>query len=57
MIVADAAHAILTKDSRTFTGNFCIDEEVLRMEGVIDFAAYRRPDVAEDDLLPDLFLG
>jgi len=56
-IVADAAHAILTKDSRTFTGNFCIDEEVLRMEGVIDFAAYRRPDVAEDDLLPDLFLG
>ncbi|HKZ98888.1 MAG TPA: NAD(P)-dependent oxidoreductase [Thermoplasmata archaeon] len=56
-IVADAAHAILTKDSRTFTGNFCIDEEVLRVEGVIDFAAYRRPDVAEDDLLPDLFLG
>ena len=56
-IVAEAAHAILTKDSRTFTGNFCIDEEVLRAEGVADFTAYRRPDVAEDELLPDLFLG
>ena len=28
-IMADAAHAILTRDSRTCTGNFFIDDEVL----------------------------
>ena len=27
-IMADAAYAILSKDPATFTGNFCIDEEV-----------------------------
>lgn len=32
---------MLTKDSRKFTGNFCIDEEVLRGEGVTDFEKYR----------------
>ena len=31
-IMADAAYAILTKPN-SFTGNFCIDEEVLRGEG------------------------
>ncbi len=39
-IVADAAHAILTRPARTFTGNFLIDEDVLRSEGVTDFAPY-----------------
>jgi citronellol/citronellal dehydrogenase len=33
-IMADAAHAILTRESRSFTGNFCIDDEVLLGEGV-----------------------
>ena len=55
-IVADAAHAILTKASRTFTGNFCIDDEVLRAEGVTDFSRYRREGVREEDLYPDFFL-
>ncbi|HEV8579007.1 MAG TPA: NAD(P)-dependent oxidoreductase [Thermoanaerobaculia bacterium] len=54
-IVADAAHVILTRDSRSATGNFYIDEEVLREAGVTDFERYAvqpgRP------LLPDLFLG
>jgi len=54
-IVADAAHAVLTKDSRSFTGNFCIDEEILRSEGVADFSRYRREGVREEELLPDLF--
>lgn len=54
-ILADAAHAILTRDSRTFTGHFCIDEEVLREAGVKDFSRYRHEGVAEEDLLPDLF--
>lgn len=33
-IVADAAYAIFCKDSKTFTGQFVIDDEVLRTEGV-----------------------
>jgi citronellol/citronellal dehydrogenase len=55
-IVAEAAWRILTKDSRTFTGRFLVDEDFLRAEGVTDFSAYRREDVAEDDLMPDFFL-
>ncbi len=54
-IVADAAHAILTKDSRTFTGRFCIDEDVLRDAGTTDFARYRHEGVSEAELLPDFF--
>jgi len=53
-IVTDAAHAILTRDSRTCTGNFFIDEEVLATEGVTDFSPYAYEPGA--DLLPDLFL-
>ncbi len=55
-IVAEAACAMLKRDSRTFTGQFCIDEQVLREEGVSDFSAYRDSTVREEDLLPDLFL-
>ena len=36
-----AAHAILTRPSREFTGNFCVDEDVLRAEGVTDFSGYQ----------------
>jgi citronellol/citronellal dehydrogenase len=39
-IVADAAHAILTRPSRNCTGNFFIDVRVLAEEGVSDFSAY-----------------
>ena len=39
-IMADAAHAIVTRDSRRATGNFYIDETVLREEGVTDFDRY-----------------
>jgi citronellol/citronellal dehydrogenase len=39
-IVADAAHAILTRESRAFTGNFCIDEDILREAGERDFSRY-----------------
>jgi len=53
-IVADAAHAILTRDSRTCTGNFFIDEEVLASEGVTDFSPYAVEPGAP--LLPDFFL-
>ena len=53
-IVADAAHAILTRPSRSCTGNFFIDEDVLREEGVEDFDRYA---VAPGhELAKDLFL-
>ncbi|MGH8462261.1 MAG: SDR family oxidoreductase [Stenotrophobium sp.] len=39
-IMADAAHVILCRDSRKFTGNFCIDDLVLHSEGVQNFAKY-----------------
>ncbi|HTT72173.1 MAG TPA: NAD(P)-dependent oxidoreductase [Anaeromyxobacteraceae bacterium] len=39
-IVADAAHAILSRKAPSCTGNFFIDEDVLRAEGVKDFEGY-----------------
>nr|WP_281354568.1 NAD(P)-dependent oxidoreductase [Aurantimonas aggregata] len=39
-IVADAAHAILSRPSREATGQFYIDELVLMEEGVSDFSVY-----------------
>ncbi len=53
-IVADAAHAILVRDSRSGTGNFYIDEDVLRAEGATDFEKYAVE--PGQPLLPDLFL-
>jgi citronellol/citronellal dehydrogenase len=53
-IVADAAHAILCRDSRTFSGNFIIDEQILREIGVTDFDHYQQ--TPGEELLPDLFL-
>jgi citronellol/citronellal dehydrogenase len=53
-IMADAAHVLLTRDSRCCTGNFYIDEDVLREAGVNDFEKYAvQPG---QPLLPDLFL-
>jgi len=53
-IVADAAHAILCREARSCTGQFLIDEEVLRAEGVTDFDAYAVS--PGQPLLQDLFL-
>ena len=39
-IMADAAHHILTRPSRSATGRFFLDEVVLRDAGVADFAVY-----------------
>jgi citronellol/citronellal dehydrogenase len=38
--MADAAYVILTRDSKNFTRNFCIDEDILREVGVKDFDVY-----------------
>jgi citronellol/citronellal dehydrogenase len=53
-IVADAAQVILTRDAKSFTGRFCIDEDVLRETGVTDFSGYAVDPGKE--LLTDLFL-
>lgn len=39
-IMADAAYAILCKDSRSYTGNFAVDDDVLRAEGITNFDEY-----------------
>ena len=54
-IMADAAHAILIKPSRQFTGNFCIDEVVLRKDGVSDFSKYAAVP-GSTEFLPDFFV-
>lgn len=53
-IVADAAIAILKRPSRECTGNFFIDEEVLRADGITDFAAYAND--PQSPLFPDFFV-
>lgn len=53
-IVADAAHIILSKPAGEHSGNFYIDEEVLREHGVENFDAYAVTPGA--NLMPDLFI-
>ena len=56
-IMADAAYRILTKDSRTITANFFVDEDFLREEGIEDFSGYRvNPELDDSQLMPDFFL-
>ncbi|XP_066037521.1 hydroxysteroid dehydrogenase-like protein 2 [Chamaea fasciata] len=52
-ILADAAYCILTKP-KSFTGNFIIDEVLLREEGVKDFDVYAI--APGNPLMPDFFL-
>ena len=54
-IMADAAHEILTRDSRVCSGNFFLDEDVLRGAGVSDFEQYAVS--PGTPLFTDLFLG
>ncbi len=53
-IMGDAAHAVLTRPSRECTGNYFIDEDVLRSIGVTGFDAYQTVPGAE--LIPDFFV-
>lgn len=53
-IVADAAYEILASNSREVTGNFFIDEDVLRAHGITDFDSYAlRPGNKQ---MPDLYI-
>lgn len=53
-IMADAAYAILTSDSHTYTVNFDIDEDVLRCNGVTGFQKYSYYE--DSKLIADLFV-
>ncbi len=53
-IMADAAHAVLVREAAGFSGNFLIDDQVLRQAGVTDLSGYAvDPSMP---LLPDLYL-
>lgn len=56
-IMADAAYAILTTDPTELTGQFVIDEDILRERGVSDFEHYRYDKDSDKPLLNDLFVG
>lgn len=53
-ILADAAHAILVRPARGFSGHFLIDEDVLREAGINDLSGYAID--PSQPLLPDLYL-
>lgn len=53
-IVADAAYEIFQRNSRECTGNFFVDEDVLKVAGVTDFVQYAM--APDTPLFNDLFL-
>jgi len=54
-IMADAAHVVLTRDAKECTGNFFIDDEVLRDAGVTDLDKYAMTP-GNKNFLPDFFV-
>lgn len=56
-IMADAAYIIMNRDSKKFTGNFCIDDEILNSEGITDLVKYQvDQNLGISDLVPDFFI-
>ena len=55
-VMADAAHAVLTRPSRECSGRFFIDDEVLAEAGVTDLSRYRPEGALDAELMPDFFL-
>ncbi|EZA47735.1 Hydroxysteroid dehydrogenase-like protein [Ooceraea biroi] len=56
-IMADAVYALLCKDSQSLTGQFMIDEDILRNEGITDFTNYACDPENKDSLMRDFFLN
>ena len=54
-ILADAAYLILTSDAKATTGNFFIDDTLLRQHGVTDFDQYSVTPGTKD-FIPDFFV-
>ncbi|XP_055306290.1 hydroxysteroid dehydrogenase-like protein 2 [Sitodiplosis mosellana] len=55
-IVADAAYGIFCRDPKTTTGNFYIDEDIVKENGVTDLLQYACYPENADKLVPDGFL-
>ncbi|XP_070157637.1 hydroxysteroid dehydrogenase-like protein 2 [Polyergus mexicanus] len=55
-IIADAVYTLLCKDSKSVTGQFLIDEDILKNEGVADFTNYACNPANKDNLMMDFFL-
>ncbi|XP_042240262.1 hydroxysteroid dehydrogenase-like protein 2 isoform X1 [Homarus americanus] len=53
-IMADAAYVMLCKDSKSYTGKFAVDDDVLKAEGVTDLDSYAVDPSCP--LMPDFFL-
>ncbi len=53
-ILADAAYVIFNRPSREFTGQFCIDDELLASAGITDLEKYAVTPGAP--LMPDFFI-
>lgn len=56
-IIADAAYYIISQDPTVLTGNFFIDDEILKKAGVTDFDQYLFEPANRDKLMPDLFVN
>jgi citronellol/citronellal dehydrogenase len=54
-IMADAAYVVLTSEAKSTTGNFFIDDEVLRAAGITDLDPYAVVPGSRS-FMPDLFL-
>lgn len=55
-IMADAAYYILTQDPKKVTGNFFIDDTILKEAGITDFTKYACDPANADNLMPDFFV-
>jgi len=56
-IMADAAAVILSRDHKTCTGHYFIDDAVLAEEGITDFSTYKVDPMVDDrSLIPDFFI-
>ncbi|XP_025204594.1 hydroxysteroid dehydrogenase-like protein 2 [Melanaphis sacchari] len=55
-IMADAAYAVLCKSIENCTGQFLVDEEVLKQEGITDMDQYASDPTYKGDLMVDFFL-
>ncbi|CAH1108471.1 unnamed protein product [Psylliodes chrysocephalus] len=55
-IMADSAYAVLIQNPSTCTGNFYIDEDILKKHGVTDMNQYACNPANADKLMPDFFV-
>lgn len=55
-IMSDSAYHILTSDPKTTTGNFFIDDDVVKAAGITDLEQYACVKENANNLVPDFFL-